>query len=142
MKRMLGAVLALLALAACGGPSASPQVAADRPEPSAAAATDCGTFHLTQGDRLPTSAVQCLVEAVEAQHPARLEATSLSVEGAPIPVIYVAGADGKVEVITDFRQDGFSDKIRTRMTCTEPTLTPGGPTISFTRCSEPATIPD
>lgn len=139
MKRMLGPVLASLALTACGGPDASPQVAADRPGRSSAAATDCGTF---QSDGLPASAVQCLVEAVHAQRPARLEATMSSVEGDPIPVIYLAGADGKVEVITDSRQDNFGDKIRTRMTCTEPILTPDGPTISFAQCSQPAPIPD
>jgi hypothetical protein len=83
-----------------------------------------------------------LVKAVHAQHPARLEATGSTVEGAPIPVTYLAGADGKVEVITDYRQDNFGDKVRTRMTCTEPLLTPDGPTISFAHCSYPAPIPD
>lgn len=83
-----------------------------------------------------------MVEAVRAQQPARLEATSLSVEGDPIPVTYLAGADGKVEVITDSRLDRFGEQIRTRMTCTEPIHPPGGSAISFAQCSEPAPIPD
>jgi hypothetical protein len=138
----LGPVLALMALAACGGPGASPQVPADSARPRSAAVTDCGTFRLSQGDSLPTSAVQCLVEAVHARHPAELRATSPSVEGDPIPVTYIAGTDGRVEVITDFRQDNFSSKIRTRMTCAEPTLTPDRPTVTFALCSEPTPIPD
>jgi len=142
VKRMLGPVLASMALAACGGPAASPQVPPAGTAQSSAAATDCGTFSLSQGDSLPDSAVQCLVSAVDAKRPAQLTATSPSVEGGPIPVTYSAGTDGSVEVIIDYRQDNFGNKIRTRMTCTGPALTMDRPTVTFALCSEPTPIRD
>jgi hypothetical protein len=103
--------------------------------------TDCGTFKLSQGERLPESAVRCLVEAVQARRPARLMQTRPTVEGDPIPVTYVADTDGRVEVITDSRQDAFGSRIVVRQTCTGPAR--GGPgQLDFAECSAPAPVPD
>jgi hypothetical protein len=131
---MLSMLVASMALAACGvpeEPSRATEETAGRSAP-----TDCGTFSLSQGDSVPTSAVECLIEAVHARRPARLTVTSPSVEGAPIPITYIAGADGRVEVITDLRQDTFSGGGRTRMICTEPILAPARPTVAFVRCTD------
>ena len=70
--------------------------------------------------------------------PARLKVTVRSMEGHPIPLTYTGGVDGRVEVITDSRQDVFGARIVTRQTCTGPTvgeLHPG-----FAKCSEPTPI--
>ncbi|MET8150159.1 DUF4362 domain-containing protein [Actinoplanes sp. NPDC005259] len=99
--------------------------------------TDCGTFDLPQGDRLPEPAARCLVDAVQAGHPARLKVTRPTTEGDPIPVTYTAGAGGRVEVITDSRQDGFGARVITRQTCTEPTA---APELDFAQCSDPTPI--
>lgn len=99
--------------------------------------TDCDTFNLSQGDRLPESAARCLVDAVQAGQPARLKVTRPTTEGDPIPVTYTAGADSRVEVITDSRQDGFGTQVITRQTCTEPTATPE---LQFAQCSDPTMV--
>jgi hypothetical protein len=93
VNRMLGPVLASLALVACGGPEASPQIMADRAGRGSAALTDCGMVALSPGDNVPHSAVRCLVEAVHARHPAPFRSTRPSVEGGPIPVTYIAADD-------------------------------------------------
>jgi len=135
MKRTLGTVSACLTLAACGGPDHSPQVSALKTVRSAIVSmTDCGTFNLSQGERLLESAARCLVDAVQAGHPARLKVTSPTTEGDPIPVTYTAGADGRVEVITDSTQDGFGTQVITSQTCTEPTV---APELRFAQCSDP-----
>ena len=134
MKRILGPVLASLTLAACGGSDASPKVTATGTDPSSAiVVTDCGTFTVPQGGRLPESAARCLVEAVQARHPARLKVTSPTTEGDPIPVNYTAGADGRVEVVTDSRQDRFGSRVITRETCTGPIA---ARQLDFAECSE------
>jgi hypothetical protein len=131
VKLILGAVLVCSSLTACGGPDPAPRAAT---VPSASAVmTDCGTFTLSQGDRVPDSAARCLVEAVRARHPARLKVTRPSTEGEPIPVTYTAGADGHVEVVTDSRQARFGTQEVTRSTCTEPVA---APELEFARCSE------
>ena len=139
MKRILGTVLAWSMLTACSGPDPSPQATAVRADPSAATVMkDCGTFNLAQGEELPESAARCLVEAAEAGKPARLKATRLTTEGDPIPVTYTAGTDGRVEVITDSRQDAFGVPAITRQICTGPVAVPE---LDFAQCSEatPAT---
>jgi hypothetical protein len=134
-KRLLGLTLVSFALAACTGPDASSEGASARAPASSAAVTDCGTFNLSQGEGLPDSAIRCFIEAVQARHPARLEETRPTIEGDPIPVTYIADADGRVEVTTDSRQDSFGSQIITRHTCTGPTAAPGR--LSFAQCSEP-----
>jgi hypothetical protein len=57
------------------------------------------------------AAIRCFVEAVHARHPAQLKETRPTVEGDPIPITYIAGADGRVEVITDSRPDTFGSGI-------------------------------
>jgi hypothetical protein len=128
-KRILVMAVACVALAACGEPSSSPQPAA----PSASAVTDCGTFTLSQGERLAEQAARCLVEAVQAGRPARLKVTRPTTEGDPIPVTYTAGADGRIEVVTDSRQDEFGEQTITRATCTGPVATPG---LDFADCAQ------
>jgi hypothetical protein len=135
MKRILGPALATLTLAACGGWDTPPRAIAT--PSTAAASTDCGTFDLPQGESLPDSAVRCLVEAVRAGRPARLQVTRPTVEGDPIPVTYTAGTDGRVEVITDSRQDSFGTPIITRETCTGPIL---ASQLEFAECSEPTPV--
>ena len=130
MKRILAATAACTALAACGGPAPAPQPISPGAEPSATVVlTDCGTFDLPQGERLPGAAGQCLVDAVEAGRPARLKVTRPTVEGDPITVTYAAGADGRVQVVNDATQDKFGSQTITRRTCT-------GPELDFAECSE------
>jgi hypothetical protein len=138
MKRILGPALAGVTLAACGPPQSSPQVTTTGAE-SSAVVTDCGTFDVPQGSGLPDSAARCLVDAVQAGHPARLKETRLSSEGDPIPVAYTASDDGRVELITDLRQDRFGPRIITRQTCSGPIATPG---LHFAECSDPTPIPE
>jgi len=136
MRRIVGPVLASLTLAACGGSDAAPRAAATGADPRSVI-TDCGTFNLPQGDGLPDSAARCLVEAVQARHAARLKVTRPTTEGDPIHVTYTAGGDGRVEVITDSRQDRFTgptNRIITRQTCTGPI---GTLRLDFAECSEP-----
>ncbi|HEY3261152.1 MAG TPA: hypothetical protein VGJ95_12945 [Pseudonocardiaceae bacterium] len=105
------------ALAACGGPGAPSDGSNIRPNATSAAVTDCGTFNLSQGEGLPDSAIRCFVEAVQARHPAQLKETRLTVEGDPIPVTYTADAAGRVEVITDTRQDRLGERTIDHQTC-------------------------
>jgi hypothetical protein len=143
MKWMLGPmVVATIALSACKGPEAPPPVAAVPASPSTAAVTDCGSFSLSQGESVPSTAVRCLVDAVDARQPAQLTATSPTVEGDMIPITYLAAANGEVEVVTDNRQDNFGQKIRTRMTCTGPTGTAEHARVIFGLCSSPSPIPE
>jgi hypothetical protein len=139
VKRILVPVLAGLTLAACGGePDPPPRATVAGATPSATVVlADCGTYELSQGDEVPESAARCLVEAVGAGRPARLKVTRPTTEGDPIPVTYTAGADGRVEVITDSRQDNFGAKVVTRHTCTGPVATPR---LDFTHCAEPTPV--
>jgi hypothetical protein len=140
-------VLASSSLFACGttttppGPSrpatSSALVSA---EPSAAPITDCGTFTLSQGERLPESAARCFVDAVQEQRPARLRVTRPTVEGDPIPVTYSTGTDGRTEVLTDSRRDKFGAQVVTRGTCLRPTVDEYG--VDFAECSEPTPVAD
>ena len=138
-KLVLVLTLVSFALAACTGPGASsddPTARANASsDASSAAVTDCGTYDLAQGEGLPDSAIRCFIEAVKARHRARLMETRPTIEGDPIPVTYIADADGRVEVITDSRQDTFGSQIIEHQTCTGPTAAPGW--LSFAQCSEP-----
>ncbi|MCO8269847.1 DUF4362 domain-containing protein [Actinoplanes sp. TRM 88003] len=101
-------------------------------------ALDCGTFVLGQGEKLPDTAARCFVDAAQAGHRARLAVTRPTVEGDPIPVTYTSGTDGRTEVITDSRQDGFGPKEITRQTCQGPAV--ADYSITFTRCTQPAPV--
>lgn len=124
MKWFPGALSACLALVACGGPDPSPQ---------ASGATDCGTFTLSQGEQFPEAAARCLIDAASAGRPARLQVTRPTVEGDPIPITYTSGEDGRVEVVTDSRQDKWGQQVITRETCTGPTA---APELTFAQCSD------
>jgi hypothetical protein len=144
-KRLLGPAFAWLALAACTGRDTSNEGATARADASTAradasssAVVDCGTFNLSQGEGLPDSAFRCFIEAVQARRPARLKETRPTIEGDPIPVTYVATADGRVQVTTDTRQDHFGNQGITRKTCTGPTAAEGW--LRFAQCSEPAPV--
>ncbi|GIF43522.1 hypothetical protein Axi01nite_78330 [Actinoplanes xinjiangensis] len=89
---------------------------------------------MSQGEELPESATRCLVEAVKTGYPAHLKATRLTTEGDPTPVTYAGGVDGRVEVVTDSRQDGFGTPGITRQICTGPVALPE---LDFDQCSEP-----
>jgi hypothetical protein len=138
MKRILGPVLASLALAACDGSNVAPQVTATKAGQGSVVVTDCGTFNLPINDGLPDSAARCLIEAVQAGHSARLRVTRPTDEGDPIPVSYTAGADRRVEVITDSRQDTFGTQVIVRQTCKGPIFTGRG--LDFGECSEAAPV--
>ena len=139
MRRLWGPALASLALAACDGSNVAPHVTAATADQSSVVVTDCGTFDLPVGEGLPDAAARCLIEAVQAGHSARLTVTRPSVEGDPIPVTYTAGADRRVEVRTDLRQDRFGARVVTRQTCTGPVFTGRG--LDFGRCSESTPVP-
>lgn len=132
-KRLLGVVLILSALAGCSGEARSDEGLTVPAATRSPAITDCGTFNLSHGEGLPDSAVQCLLEAVGARRPARLIETRPTVEGDPIPVTYVAHADGRVEVITDSRQDRFGNQMIERRMCVGPSSDQGR--LSFAQCS-------
>ncbi|MEU4222303.1 DUF4362 domain-containing protein [Actinoplanes sp. NPDC026623] len=126
MGRILVLLAASLALAACTGSAPVPEPAVD---------TDCGTFDVPLGQTLPESATRCLVEAVRAERSARLRETRYTDEGDPVPVTYTAGAGGRVEVVTDSRQDAFGERNVTSQTCTGLSVDAGQ--LSFADCSEP-----
>ena len=142
MKWILGVVVASMALAGCDGPEAAPPAPTARAGQSSAAVTDCGRFDLGQGGDLPDSAVQCLIEAVNARRPAQLQTSALTVEGARIPITYTVGPDGRIEVVSDNRKDHFGSQKRTRQTCDGPFLTPDRVTVDFASCSPLETLPD
>ena len=182
MRRLLGAVPALLALAACGGPGAAPAspagpaalsgaAASSGPAASSGAAassspafpgpaassgsvlpaepapggeglldvTDCGVFTLGQVADLPDHAGRCLVDTVRAGNPARLRVTRPSTEGNPVPVTYTAGTDGRVQVVTDMRQDPFGGRVVTTQTCTGPRW--GERRLTFDHCTDSSPTP-
>lgn len=149
---LLGPVLlAMTALVACdsaptGAGAAAPAsgrtaaVATVSPPGEVVPAADCGTFVLTQGKELPGGAVDCFVEAVRARRAARLAVTRPTTEGDPIPVTYASDGGGRVEVVTDSRQDNFGVRSVVRQICVGPTRFRGW--LQFSDCSPPTTIGD
>ncbi|MEV4627840.1 DUF4362 domain-containing protein [Micromonospora sp. NPDC049523] len=138
MKQVLYLAVVAVALSACGGPN-EPDV--DVAAPAVAGpgeVTNCGTFVLSQGEGLSERAVRCFVDAVQAGRPVRLKETSPTTEGDPIITTYEAGVDGRVEIVTDSRQDNFGPQIISQHTCTGPTPRPG--MIDFAQCSEPTPV--
>ena len=162
MKRLPALVLLLFALTACQAPTsrAAPATAGTpfvdptlgpratsrpsgpsttlRPGQGDPARLDCGSFTLDQGDDLPAEAARCFVDAASAGRPVRLSVTAPTVEGAPIPTTYTAGADGRTEVVSDFRKDPFSSQAVVKQICQGPSA--GGQGIRFARCAEPARV--
>ncbi|HET6531411.1 MAG TPA: DUF4362 domain-containing protein [Actinoplanes sp.] len=114
-------------LVALSGCAASGEPAG--PAPSASAAVDCGTFVLKQGERLRTTALECLIDAVEAGRPARLAVTYPTIEGDPIHETYESGANGQVRVTRDTRQDAFGSQEVITQLCTGIAVDHGGPTF-------------
>ncbi|MFI5891033.1 DUF4362 domain-containing protein [Actinoplanes sp. NPDC051513] len=125
--RILCLILASFALFACGNPAPA------APAPTPGGTTDCGAFDLGMGMGLPDDAARCLVEAARAGRPARLVVTRSTTEGDPIPVTYTTRADGKVDVVTDSREDAFGQQEITSETCTGPAVGQYG--IDFTTCT-------
>ncbi|WP_326562239.1 DUF4362 domain-containing protein [Micromonospora sp. NBC_01796] len=138
MKRVLYLAVAAVALSACGGPKAPATDVSASAVAGSGEVTDCGTFVLSQGEGLSERAVRCFVDAVQAGRPVRLKQTSPTTEGDPIITTYEAGVDGRVEIVTDSRQDNFGPQIISRHTCTGPTPRPG--MVDFAQCSEPTPI--
>ncbi|MFF5083916.1 DUF4362 domain-containing protein [Actinoplanes sp. NPDC000266] len=94
--------------------------------------TDCGTFTLDQGERVPEDAGLCLLTASKEGRVAQLEVTAPTVEGDPIITVYATRPDGGIEVVEDTRQDEFGAKEVTREICTGPIIDENG--LHFTAC--------
>jgi hypothetical protein len=129
-------VISTFALAACASPEAVREVAV-RAEATSTDVEDCGDFVLGQREEPPDSAVRCFVEAVRAGRAGRLKVSQLTTEGDPILLTYTAGADGKVILITDSRQDSFGAKEITRQTCALSIAKPVSGRLDLADCSEP-----
>ena len=135
MRRLLLPVALLGFAAACDSPDAGPPDPASSP---AAAVVDCGTFDRKQREGFPAEGSGCLIDANKARKPAYLKVTMPSTEGDPITTIYNSGVDGKVEVITDTRQDKYGPKQVTRETCDTPT--PLKNWVELHNCSTPVPV--
>ncbi|MFF5291129.1 DUF4362 domain-containing protein [Paractinoplanes globisporus] len=137
--RILTAALAASALgmmAACANDAsektADARETADAGQKGAPGPVDCGTFVLGQGEKLPAGTTSCLLDAARAGRPAQLRVTRPTTEGDPIPFTYTVRTDGKIELVTDTRQDKFGPQRITRDICTGPAATPYG--IEFASC--------
>ncbi|MEV6630715.1 DUF4362 domain-containing protein [Actinoplanes sp. NPDC051470] len=135
MRRVL--ILAVpLALAACA-PDDMPRT--EQPVPVTSLVVSCGTFDLKLTDPLPATAARCLTESVAEGRPARLQISSNTDEGDPIITTYSSGPDGRVEVVTDTRQDKFGPRRVTVETCTG--ITAKERSFDVTGCTEPEERP-
>jgi hypothetical protein len=105
---------------------------------AAEARKDCGTYVLSQGETVPGTAYACLIEAVDSRRAAKLEVTQPSTEGDPIPVTYIADAEGRVKMITDSRGDRFGTQVVTQQICSGPIVRGGQ--LTFANCSEATAI--
>lgn len=147
-KTLLAALLpVVLAPAACSAesparPATTATAAAPHPSAVAPAApaepTDCGDVVLLQGGEVPAETTACFLDAVRDKRPAVLKVTRPTVEGDPIRYAYTALPDGRVEVVTDARADGFGSGRMFRETCTGPVA--GGTALTFAACSSPVRI--
>ncbi len=126
--RMWGAVL----LVALGGCAASGDPAT--PAQSTSGAVDCGTFVLQQGERPPTTALECLIGASQTARPARLKMTRPTVEGDPIHETYESDANGQVRVTRDTRQDNYGAQEVTTEVCTGIAVDRGR--LTFENCEQ------
>lgn len=149
VRKLLIVALLPVALSACsaGAPQADPAPSNSAPSNTASVApgssavapaapveqTQCGDVVLIQGAEVPPEATACFLDAVREHRPAVLTVTRPTVEGDPIRYAYEALPDGRVEVITDTRQDNFGNKGMFREVCTGPTA--GGAALMFATCS-------
>ena len=131
-RAMLAAVLPALLLTAC----TSGDVTAAPTPTGSVTVTDCGSFKLGQSEQLPEAAIRCFVEAMQGRRPAQLKETRPTIEGDPIHFTYRTDATGRVEVVTDSREDSYGNQTVTRQICTGPVvrLAP----LSFSGCSSAA----
>jgi hypothetical protein len=134
---VLALLLGALALTACGKPAASvlspPASSTTTLTATANASVNCGTYVLSQGQKVPDAAYRCFIEAVGSGRPAELKETRPTVEGDPVPISYVGDATGKIQRITDSRKDAFGTKTVTWETCTGPIIVRGG--LTFAGCA-------
>jgi hypothetical protein len=137
-KRAFGLFCASLALAACAETDRTAVTPTISPTAAAVARKDCGTYGLSQGETVPETAYSCLIDAVDARRPARLQVTQPTTEGDPIPVTYIADAQGRVEVTTDSRRDSFGTQVVTQQMCSGPIARGGN--LTFAKCSEPTAV--
>jgi hypothetical protein len=115
--RVVGAGLALVALASCSQERDSIRPPAPTPPPAPAAVIkDCGTYPLTR--KLPDGAEACLANAVRNRELAHLDWTRPTTEGDPIRTTYVTAVDGRVLITTDTRGDRMGPQSILRESCT------------------------
>jgi hypothetical protein len=129
---MLAAVFPALLLTAC----TSGDVTAAPTATGTATVIDCGTFKLGQGEQPPEAAIRCFVDAVQGRRPAQLKETRPTIEGDPIHFTYRTDATGRVEIVTDSREDSYGNQTVTRQICTGPVVTLAP--LSFSGCSSAA----
>ncbi|GAA1849354.1 DUF4362 domain-containing protein [Asanoa iriomotensis] len=137
-------ILALAVTLLLAGCTAQPTLAAGPTAPPSEppvelATQDCGAFIFRQGQKVPASVVQCVIEAAEARRPARLVITRPTVEGDPITTSYAVAVDGRVEVTIDARADRFGSGNVERQTCTGPTVQDAHG-LTFATCSTPEPV--
>ena len=150
---------AALVLAACAEtdrmavtPSPTPTTTATISNPVVAASRkECGSHVVPQVGRWAETAYEtaalkatseteaeaayrCFIEAVGSLRPAHLKETRLTGEGDPIPVTYIADAQGRVEVTTDSRSDKFGTRAVRRQMCSGPVARAGH--LRFANCAK------
>ena len=158
-NRVFGLFCAALVLAACAETdrtavtsSATPTTTATISNPVVAAARkECGAHVLPQVGTWPETAYEtaalkatseteaeaayrCFIEAVGSRRPAHVKETRLTAEGDPIPVTYIADAQGRVEVSADSRSDTFGTRVVTRQMCSGPVVREGH--LTFANCAK------
>jgi hypothetical protein len=129
---------ASLVLAACAAPDRTAVPSTVSATAAAEARKDCGTYVLSQGETVPEMVYACLIEAIDSRRPAKLKVTQPTTEGDPIPVTYIADAEGRVKMITDSRRDNFGTHVVTQQMCSGPIVRGGF--LTFAKCSEPKAI--
>lgn len=133
---LLAGACAISGCAAAADAGAGDAGAAGSPVPVAtpSGAVDCGTVTVGQAQAPPAAMVDCFVTAAGRGAPARLSITRPTTEGDPIPTVYVVRADGRIDVVTDGRQDAFGTREVTRELCTGVTVGADG-FLSLASCA-------
>jgi hypothetical protein len=132
-----GCISGPIARAPAGDPIDAARALSDAPDPvrTSPAKKSCGAFVLSQGDTLPTKAVQCMDAAASAADAAQLAWSSPTTEGGPIvSFAFVAEGSGEVTAYSTNAFDSYGgDPQWTTATCTNVTQAislPGCPTAS------------